>query len=192
MKNSKVWPVATGGLAVVFWILAAFMIFYSVLDIISREPSQPLINGAVAHFEQGGTHRIFIEDRVPPVLSRHDFAFINTQTGERVESRAPGGSITYDMSGRHGRLVANVTLGPGSYIIEFEPWEGGGVFVWGDDTFSLMFSSTLRIMALGGPAMLFSILFIILLTLHIKRKKDAETEAFYEKINHTGNHNCHR
>ena len=185
MKNSKIWLIVSGGLAGIFIVLAVSALVSLIVNVFSSELPQPLENGAVVHFEQEGSRRIFIEDRVPPRLSRHNFTFINTVTGERVESRAPAGNLTYDIMGRHGRLVANVTLGPGSYIIEFEPWEGSGVFVWGD-TFDLFTVTILRIVFMGTPAYLFSIMFIVLLTLHIKRKKDEETAAFFEKIRRTG------
>ena len=188
MKNSGIWLAVSGGLATIFIILTIFAIASFIGNAFSGEPPQILTNGTVVHVEQRGTHRIFIEDRVPPLLSRHNFTFTNVETGERVECHAPVGTMTYTIGSRQGRLVANVTLEPGSYIVEFEPWEGSGVFVWGID----IFGSTSRAFLLGTPAFLFSVMFIIILTLHIKRTKDEETAAFFEKLRRTGcNHHQH-
>lgn len=186
MKNSKIWLIVSGGLAGIFIILAVSAFVSYIGNAFSVTPSQMLTDGAVVHVEQRGTYRIFIEDIVPPLLSRHDFTFINTVTGERVESIAPDGNMTYTAGGIQGRLVANVTLEPGSYVVEFEPWEGGGVFVWGDNI-NLFVGSMIRYILLSFLAGIFSVLFIVLLALHIKRKRDAETAAFFEKIRHTGN-----
>jgi len=126
--SDKAIPVAVVGLFLVV-IIVTF-----VGESLSA-PRPYLENGAIVHITESRTFEIFLEDSRLPRLESHEFVFVNTQSGERVVSRIPINPVSYGISGLfgdfHGRLVALVDLYPGSYVVEFEPWDGPGNFIWG-------------------------------------------------------------
>ena len=103
------------------------------------QPREPLVNGVVVYVERGGRHRIYIEDYLPPPVIRHEFVFINEESGDRVYSRESG-NFNYSLGavrvnnvyvrGTFGRLVAVVDLEPGRWMVEYRPFDYFGEFVW--------------------------------------------------------------
>ena len=135
-------------------ILAAIVLIPLIVTGVSiwhmfTQPRVQLENGGQIHITASQTFEIFLEDSFPPTLNSYDFTFINTENQDRINSYAPTIVSTYSIGsvivngvpvrGRFGKLVALVDLEPGSYIIEYSPWEGSGVFVWGFYTTGGMF-----------------------------------------------------
>jgi len=151
-------------------VALVFVIISFVNNPIFTEPRDILENGSIVHIEESRTHQIFLEDRITPVLLSHDFAFVNTQTGERITSRPPMSSTTYTFGGVSGRLVALVDLDTGSYVIEFAPWGGSGDFVWGFGIGGAITAFVLQVVGLS-LALMFSLTgFVILLVLRKSNK----------------------
>lgn len=170
MKKLGIWIFVTGGLTLVLFV-ASIVFFTSFIHSPTlNEPRQQLVSGTTVHIEEDRPHQIFLEYRLPPMLASHEFTFTNIATGEQVTSRAPSVTSTYQIGGAHGRAVAVVDLLPGSYLIEFEPWDGGGIFVWGTDMFGTIFGGVIGIFALGGVSLLSLAAFAVLLAFYITRK----------------------
>ena len=133
MKEMLSWMHDRGlpiAIVILFLAVAASSIFGPNPFDISRPG---LENGALIYVAQRDTYRIFLEDRRLPELDSHEFAFVNTESGERFYSRPPRNGHSYSNFplGLHGRLVAVVDLDPGFYIIEFEQLDDRGSFIWG-------------------------------------------------------------
>ena len=125
---------------------------YTLRSLVEQTESRglpiPFENFERVHIEESGTFHIFIEDYSPPTLSSHSFIFTNVANQAQTISRIPNMSVNYTpgvfrsydiISDRYGRLVAIVDLQSGMYIVEFPPYEGSGIFVWGYDLNGDMF-----------------------------------------------------
>jgi len=182
VKKLGAWTVITGGFTVLFLVLLIVAIVSFVQRSTLVEPRGELVNSSIVHIEENRTHQIFLEDRLPPMLARHDFIFTNIETGERIASRPPAMVTTYTIGGAHGRMVATVDLAPGSYAIEFEPWDGGGIFVWGTNIIGIIFGGVVSIAALGIAAVLSLALFVTLLVSYLLKRKAKRREVVHENF----------
>ena len=131
--------IVTGSLTVLF--------FAALFDAITgnlalTRPGEQLANGQIVRVAGNSTFRIYLEETVlPSEHSRHEFVFTKIMTGEGINSHLRYEHLvsTYSRDDVYGRLAAAVDLTPGSYIIEFEPRDDNGIFVWGGNIFINIF-----------------------------------------------------
>jgi len=169
--------IISGGLSVVAAAFFIAMIISFVRDPILTQPAEQLENGGIVYITESRTFQIFLEDNAPPTLNSHSFTFINTENQNRIYSRTTNRTSTYaigavtinnvSVRGRFGRLVALVDLEEGSYIVEFSPWEGSGVFVWGFNLLGAIFRFIVQVFISGGVLVALSATFMFLI---VKRR----------------------
>ncbi|MCL2376722.1 MAG: hypothetical protein FWC76_04915 [Defluviitaleaceae bacterium] len=156
---------------------------FEVLElIITRER---LESGDIIHIASEREFWIVLEDSRPPTRRAHQFTFTNIDTGERIESRAARFNFTINLY-NHGVLIAIANLNEGSYIIEFEPWQGRGELYGYDSEFISIFRSffdmLLRMVAFGSMGLMFSAIFVVLMIFYILARKAAKREVLHESI----------
>lgn len=170
--------ILSGVLLAVSFVAVVFAIISFFQSPFITGPQVKLENGGTIYIAEAGAFTIYLEDGAPPTLSSHDFIFTNTVYQNRTISIAPSQGFTYAIgsvtvngeirSGRFGRRVAQVELEPGNYIVEFQPWEGSGIFVWGVD----MFSASIRaVIQLGIPTLALCVLIPVFIILVLMRKQ---------------------
>jgi len=176
-KNMAVFAVVAGMLAVAVFAFGVFTVVSFVLQV--TRPTVRLENGGIITVSESRRFNIFIEDYAPPPSVRHEFVFINTENNNRSVSFAPTNDWTYAVgmvvinneprSGRFGRLVAQVELEPGNFLVEFAPSVHSGEFVWGSPLDGLVWF----IVQVFGLAIAFFALLTVVIILLVKRNQAA-------------------
>jgi len=143
-KKLRVQMIVAGVLALVALAVAIFMMLPSFISSFTQLPTQirtTLENGGLVEVAESRTFEIFFEESAPLTLSSYELTFINTIDQSRITSYAPDRTARYSVglvgivngvpvSGTFGTLVALVDLEAGIYIVEYQPLESIGTFVF--------------------------------------------------------------
>jgi len=187
LKNIPRLIIASGLLSVVAIAMIIVISMSYLCSPIHIEPPVQLINGGIVTIRESRTFEIFIEDSEMSTLMSYDFSFRNSVTQNIFASYTPARDVTYSIgvvsvndvvvSGRFGRLVALVDLEPGNYFIEFAPWDGPGIFVWGTNAFGVTIRFAIQLVVAAIFLCAFSFAFIILFKKYKELKQfEAESE----------------
>ena len=178
--------VITGTIAVTTVVIGITLLISFIRNPIFTMPPAQLDNGGIVYITESRTFNIYLEDTSPPYLRSHRFVFVNTETQARIYSRVPYRSSTYEIGvvrvnnvptrGRFGSQVAIVDLEAGRYAIEFEPWHGSGVFVWGFDMFGVSVRFAIQTVVLG---IIFFASVAGFFILYSKRASKSPNSAYY-------------
>ena len=186
-ENMRTKLIIIGVLFVVVAVLTvnATVSFFSEI----KQPRIELENKSMISITANRTYEIYLEDTQPPTLISYDFTFTDTENQNRITSYAPNSTSTYSVGsvivndeivrGAFGRLVALVDLEEGNYVVEYQPLEGSGLFVWGNDMFTIVFRFIVKILGLSIAGCALLVMFIVI---YSRRKKlpDATNESISE------------
>jgi len=172
MKKLGLWSVILGVLTVLAAIGMAALIINFVQNTVNSE--RPVLsNGDIVVVETAGVQRIFHERIGFAQVTGYPFMFTDVATGAQHMSSSPNFSTTYNLGQVSGRLVAEVYLPPGSFVVEFRPLEiqdGGGIFVWNPDVLDGVAAFVIQIIALSFAFVGLLGGFVVCLIFYVLRK----------------------